>query len=1117
MKQLNRLFSVLSIRSGEERLIGLLLVYAFFMGLPILPIETASYTLFLVAFDAQTIPYTYIGFALVTPLSGLIYTKIEERYSFGTVMTGNLILLVLSLFLFRLLLGLTDSRWPVMALIIWYDSIWALASLGFWSLATHLLNVQQGKRLFALIGVGLTLSETLVGFAIPTFVSWVGTANLILISAVSFAIALVVQSYILRAFADQLATSKSSADNDDDDETEGGASFRELLNNRYIKLIFIFAALYILSYYLLDNAFYAQADAQFPVADELASFLGLFFAGSGLLTMIVGMFVSGQLIHRYGVRFGLLSMPVIILVWAISIAVSGSMTQNITLLFLLVTSAKFVNEILAYTINRAAWQVLYEPLPAGIRLQTQTVVESMVKPTAGGVAGLLLILLSQIFEFGATQIAYLLVIILLTWIGVVIFLDRLYLTVLLDVLTQRRFRKKAAPIEASQSNLTALRNGLTSSHPGVVVYSLNLLEEFEPESLASFLQELLQHPITEIRLEALTRIERWRLTETTPFIRNRLQTEKQDVLWGASLRTLAILGGPEVFSEISAYMESPNPKIKLGAIVGLLNNQQLDKTYVTTIRKKLITLSQSDHPPDRVFVAQVIGEAGIYTFNRLLLKLLRDDDISVCSAALDAAKQLNHPDLWPVVIEHLATPKLRAKAISALVVGNHYEVLPAIKVAFYKAQQPPTNLVYLARVCGRIGGDESINLLLDQLIVPDERVKHQLLLSLNQCGYQAIGDDTLMVEQKIRTEVAWATWTLASLVDLGDDDRVSLLKNALHSNLARHRERILLWLSFMYNPGSIRKVQNSLELFNLSRRGSSEQGAYALEVIEILISSTSTNLKPILLPLLDNQLTPQQCLNALSSYFPQQELSYDQRLETMIVGGGTWLNHWTKSCAIYTTFLLDLTELSEIIVIALSSSSMLVQESALWALFKLDRELYNEHVHQLPKDIPQQITKTIRWLETSSERGAWMLSLIEKVIFLKAVSVFSETPEDVLVEVASLLTELQIDANEVIFEKDRPGSSLYIIVSGRVKIHDGDQIFDRLDAGDVFGELALLDSQPRSATATSIKEIRLLRLNQRSFYDLLSERSEVARGIIRVLVQRLRSLNKKLVSESNPQ
>ena len=280
----------------------------------------------------------------------------------------------------------------------------------------------------------------------------------------------------------------------------------------------------------------------------------------------------------------------------------------------------------------------------------------------------------------------------------------------------------------------------------------------------------------------------------------------------------------------------------------------------------------------------------------------------------------------------------------------------------------------------------------------------------------------------------------------------------------------------------------------------------------MLVSSTSINLKPILVPLLDNQLTPQQCLNALSSYFPHQQLSSEERLETMIAGGGAWLNPWTKSCAIYTAFLLGLTDMAEVIVIALASRHVLIQESALWALFNLDNALYQQSVIQLPQNLPRHIHQTIQTLQLSAEES-WMLSLIEKVIFLKAVHIFAETPEYILVEVASLLTELQLKAGETVFEKGELGSSLYIIVNGQVKIHDEDRIFDKLDSGSVFGELSLLDSQPRSASVTSIKAVRLLRLNQGSFYELLAERSEVAQGIIRVLVQRLRGLNKELMGE----
>jgi len=57
---------------------------------------------------------------------------------------------------------------------------------------------------------------------------------------------------------------------------------------------------------------------------------------------------------------------------------------------------------------------------------------------------------------------------------------------------------------------------------------------------------------------------------------------------------------------------------------------------------------------------------------------------------------------------------------------------------------------------------------------------------------------------------------------------------------------------------------------------------------------------------------------------------------------------------------------------------------------------------------------------------------------------------------------------------------------------------------DVFGEMAILDPAPRVASITATKETRLLRLNQEPLYELMSERTEVAQGIIRVLSRHLR-------------
>ncbi len=134
-----------------------------------------------------------------------------------------------------------------------------------------------------------------------------------------------------------------------------------------------------------------------------------------------------------------------------------------------------------------------------------------------------------------------------------------------------------------------------------------------------------------------------------------------------------------------------------------------------------------------------------------------------------------------------------------------------------------------------------------------------------------------------------------------------------------------------------------------------------------------------------------------------------------------------------------------------------------------------------------------------------MLSTIEMVTTLKTIGVFSGTPDEILAEIASLLEEIELAAEETIFEKGHLGDCMYIIVSGEVRVHDGERTLNHLGERDVFGEMAVLDPEPRMASVTTVENTKLLRLDQESFYKLMDQRIEIVRGIIRVLSGHLRA------------
>ena len=131
-------------------------------------------------------------------------------------------------------------------------------------------------------------------------------------------------------------------------------------------------------------------------------------------------------------------------------------------------------------------------------------------------------------------------------------------------------------------------------------------------------------------------------------------------------------------------------------------------------------------------------------------------------------------------------------------------------------------------------------------------------------------------------------------------------------------------------------------------------------------------------------------------------------------------------------------------------------------------------------------------------------------------------PDDALADVALLLDEQEVSAGELIIEKGEQGDSMYIVVDGRVRVHNGDVTLNYLGTGDVFGELAVLASEPRSASVTAEDDSLLLRLEQYELYELLEYRSEVAQGIIQVLTRHLRARTRELADlrreiESVPQ
>lgn len=141
--------------------------------------------------------------------------------------------------------------------------------------------------------------------------------------------------------------------------------------------------------------------------------------------------------------------------------------------------------------------------------------------------------------------------------------------------------------------------------------------------------------------------------------------------------------------------------------------------------------------------------------------------------------------------------------------------------------------------------------------------------------------------------------------------------------------------------------------------------------------------------------------------------------------------------------------------------------------------------------------------------------LIEKVLILHSSDIFHNTPEQELVGLAGILEEVYLEPDATLFSKGDKGNCMYFIYKGRVRIHDGDYTLAELEDNDIVGELSVLDAESRSASATTLEETILLKLEQEPFYEIMMNNVEVLKGILNTLCRRLRIMDDKSVSHYN--
>ncbi len=99
---------------------------------------------------------------------------------------------------------------------------------------------------------------------------------------------------------------------------------------------------------------------------------------------------------------------------------------------------------------------------------------------------------------------------------------------------------------------------------------------------------------------------------------------------------------------------------------------------------------------------------------------------------------------------------------------------------------------------------------------------------------------------------------------------------------------------------------------------------------------------------------------------------------------------------------------------------------------------------------------------------------------------------------------------KTIFKEGDPGDEFFVVLRGQVEIASGDRHFETLGPDGIFGEMALIDDSPRSATAVALTDVTVAPIKENQFLFLVKNAPFFALSVMRVLAHRLRRQNKAL-------
>jgi ATP/ADP translocase/HEAT repeat protein len=786
-------------------------------------------SIFLNTFDRTMLPYADIAVAVLSSVLIAIYLRASRGGNLRNLQVGTL--LVFSVMLPVLWWGLHIERLKSVTATyyVWVGICGILSISQVWMLANAVWTTRESKRLFGLLGSGGILGGIVAGFLTQSIVHQFGTDAILLFMA-----GLLVLSAPLVGLIWKQQAHEGSHDPEGEVPRNLRESARLVSQSPHLRAI---AALILLGSVVTTVAgwqYKSIAKEAFAQKDQLTYFFGAVTAYTGILSLVAQLVLTAKLLRRFGVGLTLLILPVLLMAGSVAVLVWGTIWAA--------TFLRSSDVVTRYSADTSAIQLLYLPVPANIKLQVKSFIDTVVWKVGDGLAGLTLLLFATKLRLTPREVSVVTIILIGAWIVSAVVARQQYVRTLRANIQSVRLRPGDISVPTlDHSTTNVLAEKLSSPHAKDVLYGLTLFEMGQRMQSHAAVRKLLVHPAAEVRCKAIAILDEAGDTSVRPQVAALLKDEDLGVRTEA-LRYLTRHDHVDPLAQIEQLEDFSSATVRSAAVAFLGrpgDGQNLDAAAM--ILDRMVQESGDGSRETRLEAARVLASMPDH-FEDQLETLLGDSDAEVVKEALRAAGQRRRRRFVPLIIQQLSRPELRPDAVDSLVLFED-GVVGTLRDHLVDPRESMAIRQAIPEVLRKIGSASAAGALGDALLEPDLTLRFRVISALNKL--QETTRDLVLDRQTVdAVMIAELMGHYRSYQILGTLGGVP--DATLKTSMERELERIFRLMKLL-SP--------SLDLKEAYAGAHSADAVMHANALEFLDNILSPELRTLIVPLIDSEVT----------------------------------------------------------------------------------------------------------------------------------------------------------------------------------------------------------------------------------------------------------------------